>query len=370
MGRDITVLIRLMGRGYKEHKLQQDTPGLRRGRFTPLGISCLCFPFARHNQSLSQKRTEPPISTSKNKSSSTSISTNGSPKKMSSDCASSCCSSDWDTLVTSIRVMRQRETNYVTSDYLHQSTQLSCCDEPVDVECRAKMGAWCMHIIDHCQFNRETVAIAMNILDRFVEASTWALEDRSAYQLAAITSLYTAIKVHEPMAIALQTMANLSRNVYSAAQIEAMERVMLETNKWLIHPPTSYAFSHYFCELIARADHRYAFETLLDLTKLQLESSLQDYELSLVPASSVAFAAVMNAAEGMALSPSQGHKQELEHRLASATQIDSTSSSIQDVQIRLYEGLWGTNLLEPSCGSPVRPGSPRSVSVVRAVSPH
>jgi hypothetical protein len=271
--------------------------------------------------------------------------------------------------------MRQRENDYLTGDYLHQTSFLSCA-EPVDADCRSKMCQWCIEIVDHCQFNRETVAIATNFLDRFLEASPWALMDRSAFQLAAITSLYTSVKIHEPQAIAVETMANLSRNVYSADQIEAMERVMLKANKWLIHSPTVFAFSHYFCELIAGTDPRYDFETLLDLTKLQLESALQDYELSLILPSSVAFGAVMNAIEGMALSSPQSLR-EMESFLASATKIDSESSRMQDIQIRLYEGLLGVSSLPPKgiggCGSrspAVRPASPRSVSAVRAVAPH
>jgi hypothetical protein len=278
--------------------------------------------------------------------------------------------------------MRQRESDYRTSDYLHQPLLLSCV-KAVDVECRAKMCVWCIQIVDHCHFSRETVAIAMNFLDRFLEASPWILQDRSAFQLAAITSLYTCVKVHEPQAIAVETMANLSRNVYPASQIEAMERVMLQATKWLVHPPSSFSFCYSFCQWIVAADPRYDLQTLLDLTKLQFESTLQDYQMSMVPSSSVAFAAVMNAMEGMALSSPQV-QMELGQAIAGAAKIDvSTSTAIQDIQIRLCEGILGANngdnhnhtVLHDSstrsgCGSTLRSDSPRSVSaVVGAVSP-
>jgi hypothetical protein len=261
------------------------------------------------------------------------------------------------------------------------------CVNAVDVECRSKMCEWCIQIVDHCHFSRETVAIAMNFLDRFLEARPSTLQDRSAFQLAAITSLYTCVKVHERQAIAVETMASISRNVYPASHIEAMERVMHHATKWLVHPPSSFSFCHSFCEWIVAADpnpnpdRRYDLQTLLDLTKLQLESTLQDYEMSMVPSSSVAFAAVMNAVEGMALSSPQVQL-ELGQAIAGAAKIDVSSTAIQDIQIRLCEGILGANngdnhnhtVLHSStrsgCGSDLRSDSPRSVSaVVKAVSP-
>jgi hypothetical protein len=136
-------------------------------------------------------------------------------------------------------------------------------------------------------------------------------------------------------------MANLSRNVYLASQIEFMERVMLQATKWLVHSPSSFAFCHYFCQWIVAADPCYDLQTLLDLTKLQLKSTLQDYGMAMVPSSLVAFAAVMNAVEGMALSLPQV-QMEMGQAIASAAKIDAPAA-IQDIQIRLYEGILGAN---------------------------
>ena len=297
---------------------------------------------------------------------------------MGSNTHSSCSRGDKDTVVSSIRALRRRETKYVTGDYLHQPALLSC-EDPVDADCRSQMCQWCLQIVDHCKFNRETVAYAMNFLDRFLEVTSWALVDRSAFQLAAITSLYTAVKIHEPQAISIDTMAVLSRNVYSVEQIEAMERVMLQANQWLTHAPTSFMFAHYYCELISQADSRFQLETLMDLTKIQLESALQDYELSMIPPSSIAFAAVMNAAEGMRITTLQG-LYEIEAFLASTVEAaESDCTLMHDIQIRLYEGILGSSTPMPpkaaaaSCGSAssnMRPSSPRSVSTIRAVVPN
>ena len=288
---------------------------------------------------------------------------------MISDCSTSSCSSEGaDALIESIRAMRHRENAYSTGDYLSKTSSMSCV-EPVDEGCRSTMCQWSIQVVDHCKLNRETVAIATNLLDRFLETSPWALADRSAFQLAAITGLYTCVKIHEPQAIALETMANLSRNVYTSGQISSMERVMLENVKWLVNQPSAFAFARDFCEFLAVVDERYSDETLLDLVKLEIESSLINYELSMIPPSVVAFAAVMNAVEGMDLS-SPAEQKEMESFLISAAQIGSEYPNMEDIQIQLYEGLLGTASQKAFGGHSrsqiVRPASPRSVSAVVA----
>eukprot|EP00339_Tiarina_fusa_P002095 CAMPEP_0117012098 /NCGR_PEP_ID=MMETSP0472-20121206/10258_1 /TAXON_ID=693140 ORGANISM="Tiarina fusus, Strain LIS" /NCGR_SAMPLE_ID=MMETSP0472 /ASSEMBLY_ACC=CAM_ASM_000603 /LENGTH=313 /DNA_ID=CAMNT_0004715087 /DNA_START=147 /DNA_END=1088 /DNA_ORIENTATION=+ len=301
---------------------------------------------------------------------------------------SSSSSSSCDDVVATVRGMRHRERQYMPLDYInmHQSQgppQTVCCETtPLDEECRMKMSLWCAQIIEHCSFQQETCVIAMNSLDRFLSATPWACEDRSAFQLAAITSLYTAIKVHEPQAIAISSMAGLTRGVFTAEQIEGMERVILEANRWLVHPPTTFAYGHLFCEIIARADPKYEYETLYDLTKLQLEASIHNYEIALSLPSEVAFAAVMNAAEGMALVSSPLRLKNLEDLLASVASIDASSSTVQSIEKTLYEGIVGVGACAPShsschqtdesaCkgwgqGENGLPTSPRSVSAVKA----
>ena len=61
---------------------------------------------------------------------------------------------------------------------------------PVD---REKIVDWCYAIVDRCRFQRETVAVAMHLVDRFLSAPgarpAQALRDRAEYQLVAATLL-------------------------------------------------------------------------------------------------------------------------------------------------------------------------------------
>jgi len=258
-------------------------------------------------------------------------------------CSSCSVDVDHDSLLSSIQALRDREQDYMTGDYLHQRNQrmVPGCIEPVDVECRRKMCEWSMQIIDHCRFSRESVAIAMNVLDRFLESNPSLLMDRSVFQLASITCLYTTVKIHEAQAISLNTMASLSQNIYSVQQIETMERFMLQNIRWLLHPPTTFAFGRCFCQLLPQGYN----DVIYDLTRLQLELAIRDYDLSMAPPSYVALAAVMNAVDSIDFElPIQNP---LELLLEYASKIDPFSEEIQNIQKQLYQGLLNENVVIP-----------------------
>jgi hypothetical protein len=125
-----------------------------------------------------------------------------------------------------------------------------------------------------------------------------------------------------------------------------MERIMLESCKWLLNPPTVLSFGHRLVELVSSTDRRYPLETLLELTNMQVEPALYDYVLcSAVPPSLVAISAVMNAIEGMEIS-SEKEQRLMLNELCSTLKISNNDEYdmdlIQRIQIRLYEGLTGT----------------------------
>jgi hypothetical protein len=269
--------------------------------------------------------------------------------------------------VAMMQVMRRKEKDYTVVDYLN--TELRC-DEAIDEDCRAKMVDWSVQIVDYCGFKRETVAISMNMLDRFVRETPLALVDRSIFQLASISCLYSAIKINEPKAISSETMATLSRYQFDRNQIEAMEQLILKTVKWLCHPPTTFAFGHYYCKLVAGSDTSFDFDTLWEMTKVQLESVLNNYQMALVPSSSVAFAAVVNAIENIPSVPYHT-QQEMERLVASVANVDSHSAPIKAICRQLYENIAGGSCATyEKQGSKNRVLSPRTVSSIRAPAKH
>ena len=319
---------------------------------------------------------------------------------------------DSDAVLSMIHAMQRTEQSYKPVDYFHRFQEKQSLSSPsslptpsvngsVDVDCRATMCEWCFQIVDHCQFQRESVSIAMNLLDRFLSSDPMGesiLRDRGLYQLAAMACLYTTVKIHEPLAISSANMAGLSKGVYTKEQIETMESTVLRTIQWRIHPATPMTFCHYMCELLSPARSLLSTdstvkeiagqigglddvtrETLIELSKMQTELAVREFDLCLGEASSIAFAAIMNAIHSMDL-PVRVQKQ-VEFILMLATGIDSQSCRMEDLQVRLYQSivespfcvaaspasasaLVGNSKSSALCRDTM--GSPRSVSITTA----
>lgn len=224
-----------------------------------------------------------------------------------------------------IRAMCQQEsTGYKTCDFLYEGEPSSSTSatrtcgglnisiDAIDVDCRTKMVAWCYQVVDFCRFHRETVAIAINLLDRFVAtptaAATAAKADRKRYQLAAMTSLYTAVKIHEPEAMDPKLVSTLSRGTYQPHEIEAMEKQILDALTWRVNPPTAMAFVRQYMTLISNSTSsavpaldEYTEATIHDLTKFQTELAVSEYDFLGVRPSVLAFCAFMNSLESVGI---------------------------------------------------------------------
>ena len=81
----------------------------------------------------------------------------------------------------------------------------------VDASCRTALVDRCFTVADSFDLSRETVGIGMLILDRYLSSghgkSAEALQKPTLFQLAAITSFYMAVKLHEPLQLGIKTVA-------------------------------------------------------------------------------------------------------------------------------------------------------------------
>jgi Cyclin, N-terminal domain len=112
---------------------------------------------------------------------------------------------------------------------------------------RQKVCEWSYQVIDHYNFNREVVFIALNYLDRMV--AQLAAKDsirKTEFRLVAVTSLYMAVKLHGIHAsndgirrkLRISSFHELSERCFTIEQIEDMEVKMLSTFDWYVNPPT------------------------------------------------------------------------------------------------------------------------------------
>jgi hypothetical protein len=185
--------------------------------------------------------------------------------------------------------------------------------ETVSPADRMQLVDWCYDMVDRCRFQRETVAIAMSLVDRFASAprtsssgprGTRPSDDRAGYQLVVIAALYIAIKLGEPTAFGSRDFAVATRGMYSPDEIEGMELKILQALSWRMCPPTSVQAAHHILLLMLSQDTRTDIELgTLDLLReevaFQTESAVQDYYFVTQRPSTVAAAAIMNAIESV-----------------------------------------------------------------------
>jgi hypothetical protein len=202
-----------------------------------------------------------------------------------------------------IAIMRiQEETTYLIRDYLADSVQIrKMASKPVDEDCRVKMCEWCYQVVDFCKFRRETVGIGMSYLDRFLCTlkGREALCNRKEYQLAAMTALYIAIKLHEPLEMETSLLADLSRGCYTEMEFVGMEETICQSLKWRVNGPTALGFVQQFMALLPSTVHPAVGNLILDYARYQTELAVSDHKFVAIKPSELALAAVLNTMEGM-----------------------------------------------------------------------
>ena len=90
---------------------------------------------------------------------------------------------------------------------------------------REKICEWSYQVVDHFDFSREVVGISISFLDRYLCTRS---VDKKLFQLAAMTTLYLAIKIYEPGTLSMASMIELSRGYFMVEQMAVMEMAILQ----------------------------------------------------------------------------------------------------------------------------------------------
>lgn len=199
-------------------------------------------------------------------------------------------------------MLHQEENEYQVIDYLEKNAEIrKKAAKPVDEDCRVKMCEWCYQVVDFCKFRRETVGIGMSYLDRYLcsDKGTKALGDRKEYQLVAMTCLYIAIKLHEPLEMETSLLADLSRGCYTEMEFANMEKKILEALIWRVNGPTALGFVQHYLLFLPQSVHSAVILAVWDYARYQTELAISDHAFVKIKPSVVGMAALMNAMEGM-----------------------------------------------------------------------
>jgi len=177
-------------------------------------------------------------------------------------------------------------------NFPHQDAAVGCSNTEVTELLREKICEWSYKVVDHFEICRETVAISLNILDRFLEKVTC---NEKEFQLAAITTLNIAIKIHETTPINLKSFVELSNGHFTVENIVCYECFILRTLSWHVRPPTPISFVRNFMLILPPTISPKNRSEILDFSSFVLELAVCDYSLATCRPSYIAFASILNA---------------------------------------------------------------------------
>lgn len=196
-------------------------------------------------------------------------------------------------------MMRQEQTVYLYRRYIKPPPNAKYLHEdPEDIAMwREKICHWTYSVIDHFELSRKTVAVSINLFDRYL-ATQGNQCDGSLALLISLTTLYIAIKVHEKKKIKLHTLAELSRSQFLASDIEDMEIQILQSLSWLVHPPTVVDFVSHLLKFLPPTVSMPVRQNIFELSRYMAELSVCDPFFIEHHPSTIAFSAIINVLDG------------------------------------------------------------------------
>ena len=160
-----------------------------------------------------------------------------------------------------------------STDYFHQNSFEEDERQSSLSIWRQQMFDWSFAVVQSFQLPREVVAIAFDILDRYVasecrevamelrkgqrQSSSYFTHDiddigltREDFQLFAMVSLYMAIKMTATyQKMPLNCLIDMSRGFYSVHDIESTEREILRRLNWYVNSPTIMSYCRLYAGL-------------------------------------------------------------------------------------------------------------------------
>ena len=125
--------------------------------------------------------------------------------------------------------------------------------------------------------------------------------NRTMFQLLAVFALYTTIEINEQVIFSAENFAAATKGVYTAEEIEAMERTMLECLAWKVSAPTALEVGCTMLELMTPQvqdviDVNNELMGIIEDLAFQTECAVRDYHLVTAErTSTIAIMALLNA---------------------------------------------------------------------------
>lgn len=228
---------------------------------------------------------------------------------------------------------------------------------------REKICEWSFQVVDHFDFNREIVEVSLSYLDRYLSSQH---VNKKIFQLAAMTTLYLAIKLYENRSLKITSLIELSRGKFMPEHISAMEESILRSLSWHVHPPTTLSFIHHLMLLIPDTCPPTVKHDILELSRFLSELSICDYYFVLQKRSSIAIACLLNSLDTITEERLPRRSRSIFYdAVVQVTNLDYNSEEILCCRTRLrdmyYQGDYHYQHRGDSPQTPERGPSPHSV---------
>eukprot|EP00956_Cyclotella_meneghiniana_P026754 scaffold58617_cov24-Cyclotella_meneghiniana.AAC.1 len=165
---------------------------------------------------------------------------------------------------------QERSASYLCSDYLSKTQVIGPS-----------------HRLALCQWGYKTIA-AFSPAER-------ALNDVVICQLAFVTSLLIALKIHAGFNVESDFVAGvITRNAYGADEINSMELEILRSLSWKLNGPTPHDFIDYFLEVMPGVNGT-CLERIRSLSKTLVELAVTRYDTVMHLPSEIALASIFCA---------------------------------------------------------------------------
>lgn len=131
-------------------------------------------------------------------------------------------------------------------------------NQDVNETSRKSMVTWITQVQTTLSLSPESVWIGMSFFDRYLSSnkgqSQQVLNSKAKFQLAAITSFYTAVKIYEPVVLGMDILIQICRGTYSELHITSMENEILNTLGWRVSCHSPMEFARHLLELLPEED--------------------------------------------------------------------------------------------------------------------
>jgi hypothetical protein len=158
------------------------------------------------------------------------------------------------------------------------------------------MISWFWTVIDCFKLAPDNVAAAVYFLDQ-CDSSKGFVASPTDYQLLSVTALQLAVKLHSFEVFPLDQLVKFLSNGVGEEEIQQMERRILASLQWRLHPPTPFAFIGYFLQLLPENVPASMHSQLNDIAHRTLRLAVADLFYMQFPPSIIAYSVLLHSME-------------------------------------------------------------------------